>query len=69
MTSKTTSKLLLILLSFLSFSMHTNAQQALPPEFDQYVEKVLKTFEVRSEERRVGKECTPQCRSRWWAYH
>ena len=23
----------------------------------------------RSEERRVGKECTPQCRSRWSPYH
>ena len=25
--------------------------------------------EVRSEERRVGKECTIQCRSRWSPYH
>jgi hypothetical protein len=25
--------------------------------------------EVRSEERRVGKECTPTCRSRWSPYH
>ena len=24
---------------------------------------------VRSEERRVGKECMPQCRSRWSPYH
>ena len=24
---------------------------------------------VRSEERRVGKECTIQCRSRWSPYH
>ena len=23
----------------------------------------------RSEERRVGKECTSWCRSRWWPYH
>lgn len=46
MLSKGTSKLLLFLLSFLSFSMYTHAQQALPPEFDQYVEKVLKTFDV-----------------------
>jgi dihydroorotase-like cyclic amidohydrolase len=23
----------------------------------------------RSEERRVGKECTPHCRSRWSPYH
>ena len=24
---------------------------------------------IRSEERRVGKECTPWCRSRWSPYH
>ena len=24
---------------------------------------------MRSEERRVGKECMPQCRSRWSPYH
>ena len=24
---------------------------------------------TRSEERRVGKECTSWCRSRWWPYH
>ena len=24
---------------------------------------------IRSEERRVGKECTPVCRSRWSPYH
>ena len=27
------------------------------------------TVQVRSEERRVGKECTIQCRSRWSPYH
>src|SRR3546814_18128689 len=25
--------------------------------------------ELRSEERRVGKECVSQCRSRWWPYN
>src|SRR3546814_15533208 len=25
--------------------------------------------DVRSEERRVGKECVSTCRSRWWPYH
>ena len=33
----------------------------LPGRFDDVVE--------RSEERRVGKECTEQCRSRWSPYH
>ena len=27
------------------------------------------TFEERSEERRVGKECQSTCRSRWSPYH
>ena len=27
------------------------------------------TIDVRSEERRVGKECTATCRSRWSPYH
>ena len=26
-------------------------------------------IEIRSEERRVGKECSKQCRSRWSPYH
>ena len=26
-------------------------------------------YEVRSEERRVGKECVSTCRSRWSPYH
>src|SRR3546814_18400384 len=26
-------------------------------------------FRVRSEERRVGRECVSTCRSRWWPYH
>ena len=25
--------------------------------------------QIRSEERRVGKECSEPCRSRWWPYH
>ena len=30
---------------------------------------IVGTERVRSEERRVGKECTEQCRSRWSPYH
>ena len=30
---------------------------------------VRRAEEVRSEERRVGKECIPPCRSRWSPYH
>ena len=29
----------------------------------------LATLTYRSEERRVGKECQPECRSRWAPYH
>ena len=42
---------------------------------DQTKQKVLALFEKhyadygRSEERRVGKECRPLCRSRWSPYH
>src|SRR3546814_17874489 len=32
----------------------------LPPEL---------AYRMRSEERRVGKECVSTCRSRWWPYH
>src|SRR3546814_14617258 len=28
-----------------------------------------KRQEIRSEERRVGKECVSTCRTRWWPYH
>src|SRR3546814_16992805 len=31
--------------------------------------KVWAILPVRSEERRVGKECVSKCRSRWWPYH
>src|SRR3546814_20301742 len=30
---------------------------------------IIETFEERSEERRVGKECVSTCRSRWSLYH
>ena len=33
--------------------------------YDEYDNK----YEIRSEERRVGKECTSWCRSRWSPYH
>src|SRR3546814_13596687 len=31
--------------------------------------RIVRTFEKRSEERRVGKECVSTCRSRWSPYH
>ena len=30
---------------------------------------LVRIAQVRSEERRVGKECSQQCRSRWSPYH
>jgi double-strand break repair protein MRE11 len=38
-----------------------------PPSQD--IRFSLVDVQKRSEERRVGKECTPQCRSRWSPYH
>ena len=31
--------------------------------------EVIKNIDLRSEERRVGKECLFRCRSRWSPYH
>ena len=36
---------------------------------DIFTEEVIYTESWRSEERRVGKECTSWCRSRWSPYH
>ena len=33
------------------------------------VDMVVSDINMRSEERRVGKECTSWCRSRWSPYH
>src|SRR3546814_19683634 len=32
-------------------------------------EALARLYAVRSEERRVGKECVSTCRSGWWPYH
>ena len=34
-----------------------------------FMKKTLRKQVQRSEERRVGKECTSWCRSRWSPYH
>src|SRR3546814_12974563 len=36
---------------------------------DHKVQRQVDPFIVRSEERRVGKECVSTCRSRWSPYH
>src|SRR3546814_6693303 len=36
---------------------------------DPQPERLLADADARSEERRVGKECVSQCRSRWSPYH
>ena len=42
-----------------------------PEALGELAERVLahESLTLRSEERRVGKECTPVCRSRWSPYH
>ena len=39
------------------------------PHLEEMMQDGLVTLEDRSEERRVGKECTSWCRSRWSPYH
>ena len=45
------------------------------PDFDEHARSAAREAEIRagrrsrSEERRVGKECRPLCRSRWSPYH
>src|SRR3546814_4010654 len=48
-----------------------NLSEDMPPDFHRRGELLVldrKRF-VRSEERRVGKECVSTCRSRWSPYH
>ena len=49
----------------------TGAQVRGPIPLPTRIEKftVLRSPHIRSEERRVGKECTSWCRSRWSPYH
>ena len=40
------------------------------PDVEIFEEGIIDSFQtVRSEERRVGKECVSTCRSRWSPYH
>ena len=45
------------------------ATKANPKEMLPIIDKPLIQYAVRSEERRVGKECVSTCRSRWSPYH
>src|SRR3546814_16603708 len=43
--------------------------QSVGPKSGTSAKKIRTTFQdLRSEERRVGKECVSTCRSRWWTY-
>src|SRR3546814_9060700 len=56
-------------------AMEQLAEQVLPPGTDfewtelAYQERNTGNTAIRSEERRVGKECVSTCRSRWSPYH
>src|SRR3546814_5144092 len=39
------------------------------PWVDRYAEMWIRVHRLRSEERRVGKECVSTCRYRWSQYH
>src|SRR3546814_1821941 len=52
----------------------TVAETIADPAFERFVaalmdREVTPTLRIRSEERRVGKECVSTCRSRWSPYH
>src|SRR3546814_20293975 len=36
---------------------------------DSVINRLARTIDMRSEERRVGKECVSTCRSRWSPFH
>ena len=40
-----------------------------PPLDSALFAAIISDFNLRSEERRVGKECASMCRSRWSPYH
>ena len=50
-----------------SSTLMNPAVQAILSQYGQSPESIQRT--VRSEERRVGKECVSTCRSRWSPYH
>src|SRR3546814_17662107 len=45
------------------------AEPGLMRETDPVYMVKYKVMDIRSEERRVGKECVITCRSRWWPSH
>ena len=53
----------------LELHVNSKAYDALSPEYKAMVEAARALGFNRSEERRVGKECMVQCRSRWSPYH
>ena len=52
----------------ISYDRDKTSQQISAADFADF-DYVIGMDESRSEERRVGKECMPQCRSRWSPYH
>ena len=50
-------------------SGHTQRAGEAHAEVDALRDAASRGIDVRSEERRVGKECTSVCRSRWSPYH
>ena len=64
----------LLLTAWGVISFHNLPVEAYPDIADNYVTVITQwpgrsAEEVRSEERRVGKECVSLCRSRWSPYH
>ena len=56
-------------LSLLEMPLTVAKRQAAADFERSYLVRVMEQARGRSEERRVGKECMPVCRSRWSPYH
>src|SRR3546814_18330786 len=54
-------------LKFVGLSEKLDGLEPFYPE--RMAQRVLGMGDIRSEERRVGKECVSTWRSRWWPYH
>src|SRR3546814_12998826 len=54
---------------FIDISVRSRSPDLAAKVANQYVSTLQETRLMRSEERRVGKECVSTCRSRWSPYH
>ena len=56
-------------IDFITESLNDILQNSENPDVPRRINDALNSANERSEERRVGKECSEPCRSRWSPYH